>query len=86
MFKMAKKPMYRLKNGPQNLQHRNTEMQADFSEKDILCLIFCEKTLSREFHLNGSTLECSIWEMSKIFILSNRPFLGPSPLFNIASS
>ena len=25
MFKMAKKPMYRLKNGPQNLQHRNIE-------------------------------------------------------------
>ena len=33
MFKMAKKPMYRLKNGPQNLQHRNREMQADFSER-----------------------------------------------------
>ena len=54
---------------------------SDFRE-DILCLILCQKTLSREFHLNGSTSECSIWEMSKIFISSNHPFV----LFKIAFS
>ena len=72
MFKMAKKPMYRLKNGPQNLQDRNTEGCSDFLE-EILRLNLSRESLRREFHLNGSTLELerlSIWEMSKIFISS----------------
>ena len=34
MFKMAKKPMYRLKNGPQNLQHSST------LDKDMNCSMY----------------------------------------------
>ena len=40
MFKMAKKPMYRLKNGPQNLQHEGC---SDFEERRFYVSVFVRK-------------------------------------------
>ena len=42
MFKMAKKPMYRLKNGPQNLQ-RDEGCSADFEERRFYVSVFVRK-------------------------------------------